>query len=118
MEQLQAHAGVKITPKSEQSAWDKALAEGAVSVDEFSTSWILGSINGRNPVRNIIISKSVRDKIDELEAYLRDDLKLSKEAARKRSNKCETLSYRFPVMWNIRDAGLRYGALWVIGVLF
>ena len=38
-------------------------------------------------MRNIIISKSVRDKIDELEAYLRDDLKLSKEAARKRSNK-------------------------------
>ena len=38
-------------------------------------------------MRNIIISKGVRDKIDELEAYLRDDLKLSKEAARKRSDK-------------------------------
>ena len=35
LEQLQAHAGVKITPKSEPSAWDRALAEGAVSVDEF-----------------------------------------------------------------------------------
>lgn len=38
-------------------------------------------------MRNIIISKSVRDKIDELEAYLRDDLKLSKDAARKRSDR-------------------------------
>ena len=33
LEQLQAHAGVKITPKSEPSAWERALAEGAVSVD-------------------------------------------------------------------------------------
>ena len=35
LEQLQAHAGVKITPKSEPSAWDRALAEGAVGVDVF-----------------------------------------------------------------------------------
>ena len=33
LEQLQAHAGVKITHKSEPSAWERALAEGAVSVD-------------------------------------------------------------------------------------
>ena len=45
----------------------------------FSTNSILGLINGRSPVRNIIISKSVRDKID--------DLKLSKDAARKRSDR-------------------------------
>ena len=35
LEQLQAHAGVKITLCREQSAWNKALAEGAVGVDVF-----------------------------------------------------------------------------------
>lgn len=35
LEQLQAHAGVKIAPRKEQSAWDEALLEGAVDVDVF-----------------------------------------------------------------------------------
>lgn len=35
LEQLQAHAGVKIAPRKEQSVWDKALLEGAVDVDAF-----------------------------------------------------------------------------------
>ncbi len=35
LEQLQAHVGVKIAPRKEQNAWDKALLEGAVDVDSF-----------------------------------------------------------------------------------
>lgn len=35
LEQLRAHPGVKISPQQEQSAWDKALADGAVGVDTF-----------------------------------------------------------------------------------
>lgn len=35
LKQVQAHAGVKIAPRKEQSAWDKALLEGAVDVDAF-----------------------------------------------------------------------------------
>ena len=45
-------------------------------------------------MRRLIVSKRVRDKIDELESYLKDDLKLSKLAARKRSDRmrCFVLS--------------------------
>ncbi len=35
LEQLRAHPGVKISPQQEQSAWDRALADGAVGVDTF-----------------------------------------------------------------------------------
>lgn len=35
LEQLRAHPGVKISLQQEQSAWDKALADGAVGVDTF-----------------------------------------------------------------------------------
>ena len=35
LEQLRAHPGVKISPQQAQSAWDKALADGAVGVDDF-----------------------------------------------------------------------------------
>lgn len=35
LEQLRAHPGVKISPQQEQSAWDRALADGAVGVDAF-----------------------------------------------------------------------------------
>ena len=36
LEQLRAHSGVRISPQQEQcSAWDKALADGAVGVDDF-----------------------------------------------------------------------------------
>lgn len=35
LEQLRAFPGVKISPQQAQSAWDKALADGAVGVDDF-----------------------------------------------------------------------------------
>lgn len=35
LEQLRPLPGVKISPQQEQSAWDKALADGAVGVDTF-----------------------------------------------------------------------------------
>lgn len=35
LEQLRALSGVKISPQQEQSAWDKAFADGAVGVDDF-----------------------------------------------------------------------------------
>lgn len=35
LEQLRALSGVRISPQQEQSAWDKALADGAVGVDDF-----------------------------------------------------------------------------------
>lgn len=35
LEQLRDHPGVKISPQQEQSAWDRALADGAVGVDTF-----------------------------------------------------------------------------------
>lgn len=35
LEQLRAHPGVKIIPQQAQSAWDKALVDGAVGVDVF-----------------------------------------------------------------------------------
>ena len=35
LEQLRAHPGVKISPQQEQSAWDRAIADGAVGVDDF-----------------------------------------------------------------------------------
>lgn len=35
LEQLRALPGVKISPQQEQHAWDKALADGAVGVDDF-----------------------------------------------------------------------------------
>ncbi len=38
-------------------------------------------------MRNIIVSTQTRSKISELESYLKDDLKLSKEAARKYSDR-------------------------------
>lgn len=38
-------------------------------------------------MRKIIVSIQIRDKISELESYLKDDLKLSKEAARKYSDR-------------------------------
>lgn len=50
-------------------------------------NWMHELRNGLTPVRKIIVSKQVRDKIDELESYLKDELQLSKEAARKRSSR-------------------------------
>lgn len=50
-------------------------------------NWMLESKNGLKPVRRIIVSKQVRDKIDELEVYLKDELRLSKDAARKCSGR-------------------------------
>jgi hypothetical protein len=38
-------------------------------------------------MREVIISATVRDKIADLEAFLKDELKLSKEAARQRSDR-------------------------------
>jgi len=38
-------------------------------------------------MREVRISSQVMSKIDELESFLKNDLKLSKEAARKRSNR-------------------------------
>lgn len=38
-------------------------------------------------MRKIIISKQVQDKISDLESFLKNDLQLSKEAARKRSDR-------------------------------
>jgi len=38
-------------------------------------------------VRKIIVSRQVRDKISDLETYMRNELKLSKEAARRRSDR-------------------------------
>lgn len=35
LERLRALPGVKISPQQEQSAWDKAFADGAVGVDDF-----------------------------------------------------------------------------------
>ncbi len=44
-------------------------------------------------MRNIIVSKQVRDKIGELESYLLNDLKLSHDAARKRSDRMRQFVY-------------------------
>ena len=38
-------------------------------------------------MRNVLVSEQVWEKISELELYLKEELKLSKEAARKRSDR-------------------------------
>lgn len=38
-------------------------------------------------MREVVISQTVRDKIDDLELYLKNDLKMSKEAAKRRSDR-------------------------------
>lgn len=48
----------------------------------FSMSWMHELRNSLTPVRKIIVSKQIRDKIDELEFYLKDEIEYRKISQR------------------------------------
>ena len=48
-------------------------------------------------MREVLISGQVLNKINELESFLKDELKLSKEAARNRSDRIRKFMYSFNI---------------------
>lgn len=62
-------------------------------------------------MREVVISQAVQNKIDDLELFLKDQLKLSKEAAR---NRCDRMDELFVSLAGIADYPLCRFKKWQI----